>query len=694
MTRWIPYTFVRISLFFIAGILAGMNFPDLLSEGFSCVLAGVLAALYFFMVYWRWRFSGTPNPGLIALALVALLGYLHVIFQTESRDPDHLINHGDPVSHYLVVITRFDEEKAQSWKMEGRILQVRSGKWLQKEGRVVLYFSKEDYARPYAYGDVLLIKGQPQTPHAPANPGEFDYRTYLALKNIHHQHFLRGGAALKIGYDPPNHVLAFAFRGREWAEATLKKFVHGAQEQAIGSALVLGVTDGLDHELISAYSATGAMHVLAVSGLHVSILYLIILRVLKPFNRLRGGRWGVAFTSLAILWLYALVTGLSPSVLRAVTMFSFLAVARPWARSTNVYNTLAVSAFFLLMVDPFLVRSVGFQLSYFAVLGIVYLYPRILVLWEPEHSFTAAVWKISAVSIAAQIATFPLGLLYFHQFPNVFLLSNLVVVPLSSAVLTLGLGVLGTSFFPMVASVFGYCLEQVVTFLNGSVFFLEGLPFSLTEQVYITPWQCGMIILLLAVLLAFLRYRRFIFLVFAFSIVLAFSGLQWLRFATEVNTRKIAVYRIPGHTGVDLIDRGQAVFVADDDLLRDPRKIRYHVHPHRIMSGVHRVLQDTPSAHSFPGGRLIVWYGKKILVMTSPGGRVPDGLAVDWLIIGNDAMPVGELTGVSCERVILDSSNSFFFASRFLEEAKLYKLEVHSVLHRGAFMAKIENQDT
>lgn len=694
MTRWIPYTFVRIVLFFVAGILAGMYFPDLLAERLSYLVITVLVVLYFSIVYLRKRFSGIPNPGLIALTLVAVLGYVHVVVQTESRHPDHLINHDAQVSHYKVVITRFGEERARSWKMEGRILQVHSENWLQKKGRVVLYLSKEDYARPYRYGDVLLIKGKPQIPEGPGNPGEFDYRAYLSLKNIYHQHFLRAGAALKIGYDPPNRMLAFAFGVRKWAEATLKRFVEGDHEQAIACALVLGVTDGLDNELISAYSATGAMHVLAVSGLHVSILYLLILRILKPLNRFPGGRWGVALISLAILWIYALVTGLSPSVLRAVTMFSFLAIARPWARRANVYNTLAVSAFFLLMFDPFLIRSVGFQLSYFAVLGIVYLYPRILVLWEPEHRFTTAVWKISAVSIAAQVATFPLGLLYFHQFPNFFLLSNLVVVPLSSTVLTLGLGVLSISFFSTMASVLGYCLEKVITFLNSSIFFLEGLPFSLTEQVYITPWQCAMVILFTVILLALLQYRKFIFLVMAFAVVVVFAGLQWWRFATEVNTRMIAVYRIPGHTGVDFIDRGQTAFVADEELLRDAEKMRYHVYPHRLMAGVDRVFSELPSARSFPGARLIVWQGKTILLVTEQHGTVPDGLNVDWLIIANDALSVAQLSKVSCQRVILDSSNSFFFTSRFLEAAKLYKLDVHSVLHHGAFMSKIENQDT
>jgi competence protein ComEC len=696
MIRWIPYTFVRTVLFFIGGILLGLYSPDLISESVSFVLLGGMAVLYFAMVLGGRCLQSSLNPGWVGLCLVFVAGFIHVVLQTESRDPDHLINNKSKITHYQAIITRFAEEKARSWKMEARVTDVHTDRWEHREGKLILYLPKDGHISPFRYGDVLLIKGQPDIPEGPANPGQFDYRGFLTLKNIYHQHFLRAGEAVKISHVPPNRFIAFAFRWRESAEAILKRFIHGAREQAIASALVLGVTEGLDNDQLNAYAATGSMHILAVSGLHVSVLCMILLWVLKPLNRIPAGRWLIAFIALAVLWLYAFVTGLSPSVLRAVGMFSFFAIARPWARSTNIYNTLAVSAFCLLLFDPFLIRSVGFQLSYLAVLGIVYLYPRILVFWEPQHSITTKIWKLSAVSVAAQIATFPLGLLYFHQFPNYFLLSNILVVPLASVVLVAGLLVLGLSLTPSIASVLGYGLEMTIRFLNGMVFTLEDLPFSVTENVYISPWQCCLIFLFIMVVLALAQYRRFNFVVIGFLIAVAYAGLQWWHFFKEVNVHKVTVYKVPGHTAIDVMDRGQVFFIADSIMRGDEESLRYNVTPNRLLAGVGKANESFPLAKSLNGCKLMYWHGKHVLLINDRNFDLPDRFTVDWLIIANNAVEdlPALIRRITCEKVILDSSNSFFFATRFLEAAKFHNLDVHSVLHRGAFTLKLENKDT
>lgn len=696
MFQWIPYTFVRTVLFFIGGILLGLYAPDLIGERLSILFVTILTAFYFLLVFFGSRIRHFLNPGLVALPLVFLLGYIHLIRQTESRNPDHLLHTLEPISFYKAVITKFAEEKARSWKIEAQVLAIHTGAWEPKVGKVILYFSKQDFAKPFDYGDVLLIKGGPQNLQAPANPGEFDYKQFLSFKNIYHQHFLRGDDVIKLTHSPPNKLMAYAIRGRIWAEAILKEFVKGDREQAIAAALVLGVTDGLDNELLNAYSATGSMHVLAVSGLHVSIIYFIILWIFRPFNKLPGGRWFVAIISLLILWIYAFITGLSPSVLRAVTMFSFLAVAKPWARSTNIYNTLAVSAFCLLLFDPYMIKSVGFQLSYLAVLGIVYLYPKFLSLWEPKQWLWTEIWKITCVSIAAQIATFSLGLLYFHQFPNYFLLSNLLVVPISFAILILGLLVLGVSFVSFLATVVGFCLEMIIRFLNYIVFTIESFPFSLIENVYVSALQCWLLMSLILAFIALAEFRKFKYMVIASVIILLYVSVQWLHFSREVNIQKFTVYKIQGHTAMDFIDRGQTFFLTDSVLREDLQKIRFHVSPNRLMAGVRKVSTRLPHSRSLKGCKLIAWQGRTILHITDPDFEVPGQLAIDWLIIGNNA--VSEIDkiarNITFKKVVLDSSNSFFFATHFLEEAKLYKFDVHSVLHQGAFALKIEHQDS
>jgi len=179
-------------------------------------------------------------------------------------------------------------------------------------------------------------------------------------------------------------------------------------------------------------------------------------------------------------------------------MFSFIVVARPFGRDTNIYNTLAASAFLLLLYNPYLIMSVGFQLSYLAVVGIVYLQGPLYRLWEPTSLFWDKLWKVTCVSLAAQLATFSLGLFYFHQFPVYFLFSNLAVIPLSVVVLVMGVLLLVISPFVWLAGFTGLLLQFIISLLNGIVTFVEGLPFSLINGVYITALQCfalmGMII--------------------------------------------------------------------------------------------------------------------------------------------------------------------------------------------------------
>lgn len=695
MIRWIPYTFVRTVLFFIGGILLAFYDPRIIPEKIWWPLTLAMASTYMFLVFRRRAQGRFINPGWMALPLVFCLGYINLVRQTESRNPDHFLNYTGDVSFYKAIVTGFYEEKERSWKVEARLNEVFDDSWDATSGNLILYLSKEDFRQPFGYGDVLLIKGRPRETEGPGNPGEFDYKQYLGLRNIYHQHFLRKGEAIIVGHAPPSHFIAFAYRGRQWAEQTLSEFVKGPREQSIASALVLGVTDGLDNELLDAYSVTGSMHILAVSGLHISILYLILLWMLSPLNKIPRGKWAVAFISLTALWLYAFVTGLSPSVLRAVGMFSFFAIARPWAKSTNVYNTLAVSALCLLIFDPFLIRSVGFQLSYLAVLGIVYIYPRILRLWEPEHRITVELWKLSAVSIAAQIATFPLGLLYFHQFPNYFLLSNLIVVPLSFVVLVLGLIILAVALAPVVASILGAGLQMVIRFLNGVVFTIEEFPFSAITDVYISAWQCGLLIALIVSILCLCEYRKFKYIVVCCLCMFGISTLQWMHFFNDVSVLKVAIYKVPGHSAMDLIDCGSASFISDSALRIDQKKKRFHVIPHRQISGV-VIESDRTADWFFRGGQLILWRGNTILKLTDKDFQIPGAMAVDLLVIGNNALTDLERIAdkVTFRKVVLDSSNSFFFASRFLEATKLHKLDVHSVLHQGAFVTKIENKDS
>lgn len=689
MIRWIPYVFVRITLFFLGGIFLGVCFPESIPQPLAIGLLASLVLIYIFLFF---LFSNTKlffNPGAIGLIAVFLAGYTHLSLQTASSHPDHLLTVSEPITVYKAVITRYTEEKQRSWKVEANVLEIYAGQWRNNTGKIVLYFSKEDFPSPYVYGDVLLIRGSPRIVQPPSNPGEFDYKRFLSFRNIYHQHFLRTGDVQRIKNEPPSTVMMYAIKARIWADQTLRKFVQGEREQAIASALVLGVTDGLDNELLTAYAATGAMHVLAVSGLHITIVYMILAWLMKPVLRLKSGPWILASVSLFVLWGYAFITGLSPSVLRAVTMFSFIALARPTGQSTNIYNTLAASAFCLLLVDPFLIMSVGFQLSYLAVLGIVYLQTPLYNLWEPRNWLLDETWKITCVSIAAQIATFALGLLYFHQFPNYFLLSNLLVIPGSFLVLIVGILVLVVNFFSLLAGFLGLILTWLIKALNVVVFTVEAFPFSLIEDIHITATGCWLLMGGIACLLLLVQYKRFSFGIGMFIFALLFVAVQWRHFQREVNVQKLTVYNIQGHSAIDLTDRGQGYFLTDSVLLHASDKLRFHIRPNRLACGVSRIFagKEQPFIRHLSGGDLIRWQSHTLLHITGKNFALPETIHPEWIVIGNDAaIDYEALADRKLPfRIILDSSNSYFYCTRFMEEAKNKNLKVHSVKQEGAF---------
>jgi competence protein ComEC len=688
---WIPFAFIRIVLFFIGGILLYIFQPGWLSLN-SCIFFLLLSGLTFAVLSFANNRAGRVivNPGFAGLAMIFFAGFACTYFQTASNDTTNLIHGAEPAEYYTVVVNQHTEQRRKSWKVYARVDQRKTKEgWVSTTGEVLLYFSRAEFPMPPDYGDVLLIKGSPQKVPSPGNPGEFDYRRFLSLRQIYHQDFIKDQTTIvKLGNRPPSVVMKQAIAIRVWAENKLKQYVPGEREQNVATALVLGVTDGLDNELLDAYAATGSMHVLAVSGLHIAILYWIILLVFKPLSKFSQGRWILAGISIVILWVYAFITGLSPSVLRAVTMFSFVALAKPWNKSTNIYNTLAASAFCLLVYDPYFILSVGFQLSYLAVIGIVYLHPALYRLWEPRSWFWDEIWKMTSVSIVAQVATFPLGLLYFHQFPMYFLLSNLVVIPGSSVVLIMGLAILAVSFISTLASGAGIVLSALIKVINLVVFAVEDLPFNLLDNIYITPAQSWLLFLLVISLIVFVERRKFSYLWIPAGIVLLFSGIQWWQLVQQNQVSKLVVYKVPNFSAVDLIHGGRSTFIKDSTLNDNADKIRFHIQPNRLINGVSAVESaDVSSTRETAFGKVIWWRGKSILYCLNPYEGDYPKIQVDYLIIGHDSVRdlPGLLSSVSAQQIILDSSNSFRYASKVLRRTESLNLTVYSVLHNGAF---------
>ncbi|HTF18099.1 MAG TPA: ComEC/Rec2 family competence protein [Chryseolinea sp.] len=679
MYRWIPYAFVRIAILYGAGIILGIQFPNRIHTT-TIVLALVLLVTGFIACVIRRRGKSLLAGLLAALALI-WAGMLNVCLTDESSDEHHLTHLTHTVSGFRVVVHSAAQDRPRTCKYEVAVDEVLvNGSWRPAFSRALLYIKKDSLSRRYEYGDVLLVQGSPRRIAAPQNPGEFDMRKFQSYRQVYFQSITSPRHVQQVGHAPPSRVKEWAITARLWAEGVIGKYIKGERENAIASAFVLGVTDGLDNDLMNAYAATGAMHVLSVSGLHVGIVYWLLMLIFKPLAGDRT-RWLLLTVSLVVLWSYAFVTGISASVLRAVVMFSFAAIARAWNYKMNVYNILAATACLLLVLDPFMILSVGFQLSFVAVVGIVAIQPALYRLWEPTGWLWDEIWKVCAVSIAAQIATLPLCLYYFHQFPNYFLLTNLFIVPGSFLVLILGIFLLALSLVDTAAHLVGWLLERLIELLNVLIFAVERLPWSVIGNIFITPLQCGILAALLLVVWIWVEGRSRTSLAAGLMLCAAFSMASWVH-TFESRSPRIAVYAVPGSTAVDLIANNVTSYIGSPDL---PNHLR-QLGPNRIaLRGADRVvsLEGVPVQ---PGCDLYVWQGHRIVRVHSPIHDLADSCGADLVIISNNA--VTDLRRFSRSVVakcyVIDSSNDRAATAQLIQQAEQLPLRLHSVLQQGA----------
>ncbi|WP_316818931.1 ComEC/Rec2 family competence protein [Pedobacter nyackensis] len=344
------------------------------------------------------------------------------------------------------------------------------------------------------YGDELIIPANfIETPPA-LNPSEFDFKSWLAARNIYHQSFLNQEQIVKLNTNTGNALLRFAIQLRKEQVDVYRKLIKNNDAFAVATTLILGYRADLSAEIMNIYSKTGTIHVLSVSGMHVGLLYFVLNSLLWFLNKTQTGKIIKALFILSSIWFYTLLTGFSPSVLRASIMISIFIVARIFSKNTNSYNIVAFAAFCLLLYNPFFIWDVGFQLSFIAVIGLIYLQPKIQN-WVPiKHPWLAKIWSITAMSLAAQLATYPFSVYYFHQFPLYFLVSNLFITLPAALIMYIGVIILLFNF-----NALGPLFEWLLNFTNAGLNQIAGLPFSGITAIWLS--KAELILLCLSLIL-------------------------------------------------------------------------------------------------------------------------------------------------------------------------------------------------
>lgn len=357
--------------------------------------------------------------------------------------------------------------------------------------KILINLSSDSIVERLMVDDEFLThaKFQPITP--PLNPHQFDYRDYLKKQGITYQIRTNYNSIIKKE-NAPKTLFGRAANFREQIISKLKKYNFGPEEIGVIQALLLGKRDDISENTYDNYKNAGAVHILAVSGLHVGILLFLLEFMFSPLERLPKGKTLKLLIIVLLLWSFAFVAGLSPSIVRAVSMFSFVAYAIYLNRPTNSFNIIALSMLFILLVKPLFLFQVGFQMSYAAVFSIVWIYPKLQKFWFPESILVRKIWQLLSVSVAAQLGVLPISLFYFHQFPALFFVSNLLIIPFLGLILGFGILVIFLALIDFLPKVMVQSFDWTINLMNSTVawvarqesFIIKNIPFDSFQLIW------------------------------------------------------------------------------------------------------------------------------------------------------------------------------------------------------------------
>ena len=567
--------FVRLVLPLIAGILVEHH----LSPGgmIPIVASGIL--LLILIVYhrlpWRWQYSYHWMCGLALYLLFVTAGALLLLTERATRP-----RFDQAKQTYIAEVLDIPKEKARSWQSTLKIKKItKDGTWHHSRAKILAYTSKTDTLAPLRPGDIILASSYINPINNYGNPAEFDYQTYMATHRIHHQTYLPASAWKKLQGVSATSPVSYANRIRLFLINKIDRAVNEPNEQAIASALLLGYRDFLQPDLKTRFSVSGATHILAVSGLHVGILYLLLYYLLFFMESSRQRRVIKTLLILFILACYAFITGLSPSVSRATLMFSVLATGRILRRPSSVYNSLAFSAFLLLVINPMFLFSVSFQLSYVAVASIIIFQPRLYRLIELP-AFPDRLWQWFTLALAAQIGAAPLVIHYFHLFPNYFWLSNFLAIPAATCILVCGTAFLVTSvILPAIAPLFAKGMTFGAKILEKTTSFIHQMPGSAFTDLWLPSVELLLIYLFILFLSLWILRHQKLSLYMSLILLAGFLLADALPSIQQQQRKELIIYNSGEVPLINYIHNNHNILYTSDTS-RLEATIRYHLKNH------------------------------------------------------------------------------------------------------------------
>ncbi len=673
LLRFLP---IQLAFCLIFGILMGKYIAlDYLVSGYLILLGLIVLGLF---LYFKKNLKSIFF-GIVTWTTMCLIGMFVVSLSQPQNNPNHY--------------TQKSFEKEAVWtvkikaKLKSNSYSDRYIVWVKSlvnqpvTGKMLLSVTKDTSQLQFRVDEEFMIYSQVQELNAALNPHEFDYKRYMENLGVFHQLSISKNRYKKrLKTNRTIYGIAASFRKK--IVNTLKNNGIQGEALAIIQALLLGQRNDIDINTYNNYKEAGAIHILAVSGLHIGVLLLILQFLFKPLERVPKGQTFKLVIILLLLWGFAVIAGLSPSVVRAVTMFSFIAYAQHLNRPTNTVNILALSLMAILLLKPSFLFEVGFQMSYAAVFAIVWVYPILQRLWYPTNWMVKQLWQLLSISLAAQLGVLPLGLFYFHQFPGLFFVSNLIVVPFLGFLLIMGILLISLALANLLPNFLGVIYTYLIDLMNAIIAWIANQEAFILREISFDAIQLGLSYILIFGVILTLSHRSFKHISLLLFGIISLQGYGLITLYQTQHKREFLVVHKSRNTV--LFDRnGQNLNIITADSASLGTLVSNYKIGERIANITYATMQ-----HNY------ILMDKRIVILDSSGVYLPTTKNADVLLLTQSPKIHLEqlISELQPKLVIADGSNYPSFVTRWKTTCLAKKIPFHDTRKKGAYQLNVLKQ--
>lgn len=696
--------FVRMLVPLMTGIIC---FSDVTQTRWYALLAGLAITILLILLVYSFRYKGLKRTQKYFLSgcfylFSFILGAWLSVANNQIIESSHFSKFDS--DHLLVEINDEPQVKNNIIRVRAKVLQsIRASELKEVSGQILISIlsdsniqtvsnsQEQSIRRSFHYGEHMFVPATYKEIAAPRNPYEFDVRNWYKRQNFYHQMFVQENQIVKRPTVSGIPIKGWALKLRKKQVNFFRGLIENNEANAVASTLILGYRADLSEETLMAYAKTGTIHALSVSGMHVGLIYIIINFMLSFLNRWPRGKIVQLVIAGGLVWLYAIIAGLAPSVLRSAIMLTIYIIGSTFNRHHNSYNLLCFSAFMMLLFNPYLLYDVGFQLSYLSVLGLIFLQPLIYAWFDFKNYVADKLWNFFALSFAAQLSTFPFAIYYFHQFPVYFLLSNLFILLPVTAIMYMGLVIL---LFRL--EIFGPLFELLINFTNLGLSWIAGLPWASLSGIWISQMELFLLsVALVSGCLALLSYKKKLLYLSMTSVLLMSLSFSYHFYQTHRQS-KIIFYSLRNNTAIAFIHHDQAWLLTT--LAEKSKAFRSFVSPALEQSGVRRVtylnIHQPFTSGNFQLQEHQVLFSNFSLLLadTCFNGKTP------YRELSYDVINLGEHTKLDLnallkhcktKQLIIDGNNSSYGAERFETVAENYDLPVYNLRIKKAYLVNL-----